>query len=79
MLPNVPSVSSLSQADPKSHIPAEVMPVNMVVISSFANDGACSDIGKSESAIQNPKLSFEFLEPQVLNPAPPSFGTIFGQ
>ena len=69
VLPNVPSVSSLSQADPKSHILVEVVPVNMVVISSFADDGACSDIGKSEST--NPKVSFEFLDPQILNPAPP--------
>ena len=29
MLPNVPSVSSLSQADPKSDIPTEVVPANM--------------------------------------------------
>lgn len=60
----MPSVSSLSQADPKSHIPTKVVPVNMVVISSYADDVACSDIGKSESAIQNPKV-----KPQVLNPA----------
>ncbi|KAF3976826.1 hypothetical protein CMV_000002 [Castanea mollissima] len=70
VLPNVPSVSSLSHADPKSHIPAEVVPVNVMVISSFDDDVACSDTGKSESAIQIPKVSFEFLEPQVLNPAP---------
>ena len=70
VLPNVLSVSSLSQAHPKSHIPTEVVPVNMVVISSVADDVACSNIGKFESAIQNLKVSFDFLEPQVLNPAP---------
>ena len=70
VFPYVPSVSSLSQADPKSHIPVEVVPVNMVVISSDADEVACSDIGKPEFAIQNPKVSFDFLEPQVLNPVP---------
>ena len=80
VFPYVPSVSSLSQADPKSHMPVEVVPVNMVVISSDADEVACSDIGKSEFAIQNPKVSFDFLEPQVLNPVPtPSFETSSGQ
>ena len=53
-------------------IPTEVVPVNMVVTSSDADVVACSDIGKYEFAIQNPKVSFVFLEPQVLNPAPTS-------
>ena len=70
MLPFVPCDSSLSQVDPKTHIPAEVVPVNMVVTSSDADVVACSDIGKYEFAIQNPKVSFVFLKPQVLNPAP---------
>ncbi|KAF3962413.1 hypothetical protein CMV_013069 [Castanea mollissima] len=70
VLPFVPCVSSLSQADPKSHTPAEVVPVSTVVTYSNADDIACSDFGKSESAIQNPKVSSVFLEPLVLNPAP---------
>ena len=44
--------------------------MNMAVISSVADDVACSDVGKFESAIQNPKVSFDFLEPQVLNSTP---------
>ena len=70
VLPSVPCGSSHSQVDPKSLIPAEVVPMNMVVTSSDANVVACSNIGKSESAIQNPKVSFVFLKPQVLNLAP---------
>ena len=70
VLPFAPCVSSLSQANPKSHIPVEVVPVNLVVTSSDADDVACSDIGKSKSAIQNSKVSSVFLEPQVLNLAP---------
>ena len=42
----------------------------MVVTSSDADVVACSDFGKFESAIQNPKVSFVFLKPQVLNLAP---------
>ena len=66
MLPSVPCDSSLSQVDPKTHM----VPVNMVVTSSDADVVACFNIGKSEFAIQNPKVSFVFLKPQVLNPTP---------
>ena len=50
MLPSVSCDSSHSQVDPKTHISAEVVLVNMVVTSSDADVVACSDIGKSESA-----------------------------
>ena len=71
MLPSIPCDSSHSQVDPKTHIPAEVVSMNMVVTSSDADVVACFDIGKSESAIQNPKVKIFFsLKPQVLNPAP---------
>ena len=70
VLPSVPCDLSHSQVDPKSFIPAEVVPMNMVVTSLDADVVACSNIDKSEFAIQNPKVSFVFLKPQVLNPAP---------
>ena len=70
VLPSVPCDSSHSQVNPKTHIPVEVVSVNMVVTSSDVDVVACFDIGKSKSAIQNPKVSFVFLKPQVLNPAP---------